>query len=52
MLEISKDLCVLEAHPEHWIDLGFDQFFGGIPAGLRVIIDLASQGIEVFERED
>ncbi|CAH8273104.1 unnamed protein product [Arabidopsis lyrata] len=44
---VSRDLHVLESHPEEWIELGISDF-ARIPDCMKPILDLAGQGVEVF----
>jgi len=44
---ISRELHNLNSHPKDWIELGIAKF-AHIPDCMMPILDLASQGVEVF----
>ncbi|MFX5441786.1 DUF3287 domain-containing protein [Acinetobacter baumannii] len=48
ILRISRELCILEAHPSDWIALGFEDFGHYIPPCIREVIDLAGVGANLF----
>ncbi|VYS59195.1 unnamed protein product [Arabidopsis thaliana] len=44
---ISRELHTLNSHPGDWIELGIAEF-ACIPDCIMLILDIASQGVEVF----
>ena len=49
--QISREMCVLEAHPSDWIKLNFEEVGHYMPLSVRGIMDLVGQGAKIFGKK-